>query len=437
MTGSFAILLAGGILSPLLWKRGEILRYAALGILLAALLLGGREIGLEGFVPTGPGTLFTMVLLLVLGAVVLHTRSTLTTTQTLFLGAAATALLQSHTLLAFLVAFEAVSLVSVVLVSQVRTAEQAEGAVKIFVAGAMATAILMFGAFLYTLDGGELLAPLKSDYGYYGKAGIFVMLLGVFYKLTIVPMHVWAVDTYAKVRAEHAALLSGAAKTAAALGAFLLFAPALETMLPTTVALLVTLALATMTLGNFMALAQRKLARILAWSSVAHAGYMLLGFAAVSSPHAEAGILYMVVAYLFMQSAVFLVLDTWRKAGVETLEDAAGLGRSRPVAAALFTVQLFSLAGIPLLAGFMGKAVLFYAGVEAGLWWAVLVALLNSALSVGYYAWIVKQLWFDEPANDKALPPPLAGTPLAAQLLLLAGTLWFGIFAGTVFAAVG
>ena len=84
----------------------------------------------------------------------------------------------------------------------------------------------------------------------------------------------------------------------------------------------------------------------------------------------------------------------------------------------------------------MGKAVLFYAGVDAGLWWAVLVALLNSALSVGYYAWIVKQLWFDEPAEDQGTRASVAPQALGAQFILLAGTLWFGVFAGTVFAAL-
>ena len=432
MISSFSVLFVGGLLSPLLWRRGFVLKSAVLVLLFVAFVLTGSAVGLEGFAVTGAGSLFASVLILVLAAVVLHSDDELTITQTLFLGAAAVALLQSRSLLGFLIGFEAVSLVSVVLVSQIRSPEQAEGAVKIFIAGAVATGILMFGAFLYTLDGGRLLEPLKASYGFYGKAGIFIMLLGVFYKLTIVPMHNWAVDTYSLVRADHAALLSGAAKTAAALGAFVLFAPALRQIPELTVPILVTLALVTMTLGNFMALAQKSLARILAWSSVAHAGYMLLGFASVASARAEAGLLYMVVAYLFMQSAVFLVLDLLRKAGREDLTSIAGLGRSRPLLGILFTIQLFSLAGIPLLAGFLGKAVLFYAGVEAGLWWAVLIALLNSALSVGYYAWIVKQLWFDEAAEGEH--ETLAPQALGAQVILLAGTLWFGVFAGTIFA---
>ena len=367
MIGSFSILFVGGLLSPLLWRRGGFLRLAALGVLFLGLLFAGNGLALAGFAATGVSTLFTSVLILALAAVILHTDDEITMTQTLFLGAAAVALLQSRSLLAFLVAFEAVSLLSVVLVSQIRSREQAEGAVKIFIAGAVATGILMFGAFLYTLDGGKLLEPIKALNGYYGVAGVFIMLLGVFYKLTIVPMHNWAVDTYALVRADHAALLSGAAKTVAALGAFVVFAPALKGSLSLTVPVLVTLALLTMTVGNFMALTQKKLARILAWSSVAHAGYMLLAYAAVRSGMALTGLLYMAIAYLFMQSAVFLVLDLLRRKGMESLEDIAGLGGRSPVLSLFFTLQLFSLAGIPLLAGFLGKAVLFYAGVDAGL----------------------------------------------------------------------
>jgi len=434
MISSFSILFLGGLLSPLLWRRGVALKPAALALLFVALLFTGDSIGLLGFSADGVTDLFAGVLILALAAVVMHTESEHTITQTLFLGAAAVALLQSRTLLSFLIAFEAVSLLSVVLVSQIRTPEQAEGAVKIFIAGAVATGILMLGAFFYTLGGGSLLEGLKPLNNGYGTIGLFIMLLGVFYKLTIVPMHNWAVDTYSLVRADHAALLSGAAKTVAALAAFTIFAPALKGAITLTVPILVTLALITMTLGNFMALAQKRLARILAWSSVAHAGYMLLAYAAVRSELALTGLLYMAIAYLFMQSAVFLVLDVLRRWEVERLEDLSGLGAHYPVIALFFTLQLFSLAGIPLLAGFLGKAVLFTAGVEAGLWWAVLVALLNSALSVAYYAWIVKQLWFDrsERGPEGRLLTPAT---LGAQLILLTGTLWFGIFAGTVFAA--
>jgi NADH-quinone oxidoreductase subunit N len=140
----------------------------------------------------------------------------------------------------------------------------------------------------------------------------------------------------------------------------------------------------------------------------------------------------MAIAYIFMQSAVFLLLDILRKRyNIQTLEEVKGLAKQNKALAFFFTVQLFSLAGIPLLAGFMGKAVVFYAGVDAGLWPVVLIALLNSALSVGYYAWIVKHLYFDE---SQSLPENgNERLQILSQSILLAGTVLFGIFASVVF----
>jgi len=435
MISSFSLLFISALLSPLAWRRGAILKILAIFVLFVALFLTGLPIGLEGFLTNGASTLFASIVLIVLIATAIHSDSEATITQILFLASASIALLQSKTLLSFIISFEALSIISVALVSNIRSQDEAEGAVKIFIAGAIATAILMLGAFFYTLDGGKLTEPLKSSYGFYGVAGVATMLFAIFYKLTIVPMHNWAVDTYSLVKANHASLLSGTAKTVATLGAFLLFSPALKEIMGLTTSILLALAIFTMTLGNFMALFRKELARILAWSSVAHAGYMLLGFIAISSQRAEAGVLMMLIAYIFMQSAVFLVLDFWRKRGIIDLDSISGLGRKEPLIATLFTIQLFSLAGIPLLAGFMGKAVLFYAVVDAGFWWVALIALLNSALSVGYYAWIIKQLWFDEAKRSSivtSIPAPI----LFSQLILLGGTIYFGIFIGAIFDAI-
>ena len=432
MISTFSILFLSALLSPLLWRRGDILKISAVVALLISLPFSDMVIPLAGFEATELSTLFISVLVIVLSAIVIHSDDDSTITQTLFLGSASVALIESHSLLSFIISFEAVSLISVVLVSRISNAREAEGAVKIFVAGAIATAILMFGLFLYTIDGGKLLSPLKSDLGYYGKSGVMIMLLAVFYKLTIFPMHNWAIDTYSKARANHAALLSGVAKTSAVVGAFTVFASALRGMETLSIPIIVTLSIITMTLGNFSALAQKSLAKILAWSSVAHAGYMLIAFASLKSRFAEVGLVYMAIAYIFMQSAVFLVLDIIRRDKLESLSDIAGLGAKRPILSAIFTIQLLSLAGIPLLAGFMGKAVLFYAGVDAGLWQIVLIALLNSALSVGYYAWIIKHIWFDK-SSSKVVAEPISIFELISQAILLAGTIYFGIFAVTVF----
>jgi len=394
----------------------------------------GASIGLSGFESSEAIKLFELILQIVLLALVLHEKDDTTITQTLFIGTASIALLQSHTVLTFLIAFEALSIISIVLVSNIKNADQAEGAVKMFIAGAIATGILLLGAAFYLMGGGSLEEGINIHSSSFALVGVFMMLFGVFYKLTIVPMHGWAADTYALVRPSHAAILTGVAKTVVAVAAFRIFAPFLSEQIELSLPLLVVLAVITMTLGNFLALFQTKISRILAYSSIAHAGYMLLAFAAVKSEYASTGLLYMAIAYIFMQTAVFLVLDILRKKyDVTTLDDLKGLAKENGLLAFFFTVQLLSLAGIPLLAGFLGKAVVFYAGVDAGLWYVVLIALLNSALSVGYYAWIIKHLYFDESveknrgSNEKL--------PMLSQVILLAGTLYFGVFASLVFTA--
>ncbi len=199
---------------------------------------------------------------------------------------------------------------------------------------------------------------------------------------------------------------------------------------------LATLAIITMTLGNFLALFTKNIARILSYSSIAHAGYMLIAFVAVQSSYADEGILYMSIAYIFMQSAAFFGLDSMKKNyDITTLDDLKGFGSTNPIFSFFFTLQLFSLAGIPLLAGFLAKVFVFYAGVDAGLWWLVLIGLLNSALSVGYYAWIIKAIYFDTTEREVTLikEENVLSTQLLAQLILASGTIFFGVFAGVIF----
>ena len=433
MLGSFTLLFLAALVSLALHRTAWLKPVAVVAVLGALVLTYfGSTITLSGFENSEAVRLFTMILEVVLLAMLLHEEEDQTITQTLFIGTASVALLQSHTLLTFIVSFEAVSIISFVLVSHIKTPAQAEGAVKMFIAGAIATGILLLGAALYLVGGGKLDAPLAVETDMLSTVGLFVMLLGLFYKLTIVPMHGWAADTYALVRHSHAAILTGLAKTVVAVATFRLFAPFLTEHLAMSVPVMATLAVITMTLGNFLALFQKRIARMLAYSSIAHAGYMLLAFAALKSGYASTGLLYMAIAYIFMQSAVFLLLDILRKRyNIQTLEEVKGLAKQNKALAFFFTVQLFSLAGIPLLAGFMGKAVVFYAGVDAGLWPVVLIALLNSALSVGYYAWIVKHLYFDE---SQSLPENgNERLQILSQSILLAGTVLFGIFASVVF----
>ncbi|MCD6190167.1 MAG: hypothetical protein J7K14_01325 [Sulfurimonas sp.] len=432
MISAFSILFLVALLSISLHRSIWLKPTALLALLVSAYFtFNGASVILTGFASNESIRLFELILEVVLFALVLHIEEDITITQTLFVGAASILLLQSVNILSFVISFEALSIISIVLVSYIQTKEQAEGAVKMFIAAALATGILFLGLMFYVIGGGDLLSAVESK-NIFEVIGLSIMLAGVFYKLTIVPFHGWAADSYALVRHSHAAILTGIAKTVVALASFKIFAPFIMANIELYVPLLATLAVVTITLGNFLALFQKSIAKILSYSSIAHAGYMLLAFMAVKSEYAKDGILYMSIAYIFMQSAAFLVLDILRKNyNISTLEELKGFASQNRIVAFFFTIQLFSLAGIPLLAGFLGKAVVFYAGVDAGLWYVVLIALLNSALSVGYYAWIVKGIYFDAFSSKKIYIK--IALPIFAQLILFVGTVYFGIFASTVF----
>jgi len=430
---AFIILFAAAIVSFAI-RSQSMLKLLVLVALAGAgyAVLSGVPLGLAHFSATAAATLFELVVLVVMAAVVLSEEENINITQTLFLGAASVALLESQSFLSFVLSFEALSIISFILVSNIKNREAAIGAVKMFVSGALATALIILGSAFYLFEGHDLNAPVQ-EVGVYGTIGLWIMLMGIFYKLTIVPMHTWAADSYAQIRPSHAAILSGMVKSVAVVGVFMTFSPFLlqENILNTPI--LVTLALVTMTLGNFMALFQKQVGKILAYSSIAHAGYMLLAFVAVKSAYAPVAILYVAIAYIFMQTALFMLLDKAGKGSSNVmLDDLKGLAEKDKTMALLFSVQLFSLAGIPLLAGFLSKAVLVYAVVDVGLPLVALATLLNSALSVAYYAWIVKHIYFDAAPKHNALGT-LRASGVVAQVILLSGTLYFGLFATTVF----
>lgn len=434
MITPFSLLFLMALLSIAL-HRSISLKLLSLLSLLGAfyMTLQGIGVPLSGFALNSSTQLFELIVEIVLFALILHEKEDITITQTLFIGSASLLMLESNNLLTFIISFEALSIISVVLVSFIQTKEEANGAIKMFIASAISTAIIFLGVFFYILGGAELLLPLKTTTNSFETFGVFVIFVGIFYKLTIVPFHSWSIDTYALVRHSNGAILSGVAKTVVVVSAFNLFSPFISTHLDFSVILLSTLSIITMTFGNFMALFEQRLSKILAYSSIAHAGYMLLAFIAIKSSFASIGLTYMAIAYIFMQTASFLVLDILRKTyNIKTLEDLKGFKRQNPLLSLLFTIQIFSLAGIPLLAGFLAKAVLFYSIVDAGYWYIVLIALLNSALSVGYYAWIIKAIYFDK-KESKTKELVSIELPILAQIILVIGTLYFGIFAWVLF----
>ncbi len=437
---SFIILVATGLLVPVFYKSNIfIAKLIAIAAFIASAIAIYNGAGLNSvfpfFVSDDSIKLMEYVLLATLAAVTLSLTGfeRPLIAQMLFVASASIAILETNNFFLFIILFEVIAIISYVLVANIRNFYNAEGAIKAFIAGAVASGIILLGFVLFSFVTDSFNYETMNVEGKFTLIAVAIMLAGIFYKLTIVPMHGWAADAYAQVNHAAAAILSGVIKSVMLVAVFKAFYKFLIAYPLSTVLIFSFFAILTMTLANFMALWQKRISKILAYSSIAHSGYALIPFAAAASMYAYTGVLYYAIAYIFMQTSVFLLLnDLRREAGVKYLEDIKGLGKRAPVHALFFTLQLFSLAGIPLLAGFLSKAVAFYAGVDAGLWWVVLIALLNSALAVAYYAWIIKHIYFDKAiVKDKI---NVSSGSLIGQLILLAGTIYFGIVAADVFA---
>ncbi|UCG38506.1 MAG: NADH-quinone oxidoreductase subunit N, partial [bacterium] len=199
------------------------------------------------------------------------------------------------------------------------------------------------------------------------------------------------------------------------------------------------LAVATMTVGNLAALAQSNLKRMLAFSSIAHVGYILIGLVASSGGRTDRGIsavMFYLLAYTFMNIGAFAILIYMRREGMknETLDDFTGLSRRAPGAAIAMLVFLFSLAGIPPTAGFAAKLSIFYAAIQGGYYWLAIIGILNSAVAAYYYLRVVVIMYMREPVGE--FPPPVSSPLLWAGIALaLAGTILLGILPGGVLEA--
>jgi proton-translocating NADH-quinone oxidoreductase chain N len=304
-----------------------------------------------------------------------------------------------------------------------------EAGVKYFFNGALAVGLMLFGvSILYGMSG-------SFDFSFLSKhlfsdplvaLAAVLILAGFGFKITAFPFHFWGPDVYDGTCPGVAAILTGISKSAAFIGLMRVIYEALPSVSNKLSVILAIIAALTMTVGNLLALAQKRVSRILAYSSVAHAGYTLVAFAALSVPLSVTGIVYHSVAYAFMKTAAFLafavLMFLW---GAQTMDDYKGLGKREPLLGALFLIFLFSLAGVPPTAGFISKVFVFTAAVKAGMTWLALLGLLNSAFSVAYYIWIAKQMYLEEPtinkpknsSNKKAVLIPL--TVMAVFLIVL------------------
>ncbi|MFT0861635.1 NADH-quinone oxidoreductase subunit NuoN [Ancylobacter sp. G4_0304] len=314
-------------------------------------------------------------------------------------------LISAGDLLALYMGLELMSLALYVIAANNRdSVRSTEAGLKYFVLGALSSGMLLYGASLiYGFTGSinfERIADAAREPSLGLIFGIVFMFAGMCFKVSAVPFHMWTPDVYEGSPTPVTAFF-GAAPKVAAMAVFVRFAiEALPNVTHQWQQIVVFVSLASMVLGAFAAIGQRNLKRLMAYSSIGHMGYALVGLAAGTEQGVRGVLIYMAV-YVAMTLGTFaVILSMRRKDGmVENYEDLAGLARTNPVMAFMLAALMFSLAGIPPLAGFLAKYYVFLAAIEAGLYTLAVVGVLASVVGAYYYLRIVKVMYFDEPAG--------------------------------------
>jgi NADH-quinone oxidoreductase subunit N len=332
-------------------------------------------------------------------------------------------------------AIELLSITSYILTGYLREDPKSnEAAIKYFLYGAVASAVMLYGmSLLYGVTGSTNLSQItaalrEAEASLRGVLfpAVVLLLVGFGFKIAAVPFHQWAPDAYEGAPTPVTAFLSVGPKVAGFAVLARVFLTALLSFQPDWVALLASISVVTMTLGNLVAIWQKNIKRMLAYSSIAQAGYILLGVVAASALGMTSLVFYLII-YLFANLGAFIVIITFSNGGGgDAIEDYAGLSQRSPGLALAMLLFLLSLAGIPPLAGFIGKFYLFAAAMKEGFLWLVLVAVLNSIVSLYYYLQVVRQMYIIPPRTEEPVPasPALSG----ALLITMAGVLLLGIY---------
>ena len=343
------------------------------------------------------------------------------------------------------IGLETMALSSYVLVAFTKgNRRSTEGALKYFLLGAFASGVLLYGISLvygttgsYNLDGiaHAIAAGPRGPFPLL-QVGAILVLVGMAFKVAAVPFHMWTPDAYEGAPTPATAFISTAAKAGAFAMLLRVFLHGFYGLARDWTPLFALLAVASMTLGNVVAIVQDNVKRMLAYSSIAHAGYMLMGVIAVGAAGDNtltqrygltAVVLYLLV-YTFTNAGAFalVVLLRRREIAGDRIDDFRGLARTNPIAAATMLVFLLSLAGIPCTSGFIGKWWLFGAAIQADYAWLAVIAVLNSTISLYFYARVVVAMYMREP--ERAERVPMALGVRAALVISAAFTLGIGLY---------
>ena len=356
-------------------------------------------------------------------------------------------MVSANELIMIFLGLEISSIASYILAGYLRDDKRAnEAALKYFLLGSFATGFFLYGvAFIYGSTGTVNLTSVHAALtGPNAPSPVFVgvaaalMFVGLAFKVSAAPFQVWAPDVYQGAPTPVTAFLSAGPK-AAAFAIFLrIFMTAFQPIAGGWEPLVWGSALLSMTIGNFAALLQSNVKRLLAYSSIAHAGYVLVALTARSDVGTAAAMFYL-AAYAFMNIGAFAVVSHLSGKGerYQSLEDFAGLGQKQPMTAAMLTIFLLSLIGVPLTGGFFGKFYIFKAALESHLVWLTVLGLLNSAVAAYYYLRILVMMYMHEPSEAASNAEPLTPGLSAALILPALGTLVLGIFPSWVLEFAG
>ncbi len=445
------------LLRDLLFKEGESRSFLAWVSLIGLVLAAGESVALwgapagafnDGFVLDEFALFFTLVFLLAAALTILASMHYLRATGiaegeyyalVLFATVGMIVMAAANDLLVFFLGLETMSVAVYVLSGMWRgSARSSEAAMKYFLMGAFATGFLLYGiALIYGAAGSSNLNEIAAflveqpdDWPLYLVGGGFLLLIGFAFKIGAVPFHFWVPDVYEGAPTPVTGFMAVAVKAAALAAWVRILTHKLAPLDSDWTVPLWVVAIATMTFGNLLALGQSSVKRMLAYSSIAHAGYLMIALV-VGEEWGGIPLLFYVAAYALMTFGAFAVLGCLyeRDDPRENYRDLAGLGFRRPFLGLAMSIFMLSLAGFPPLAGFVGKFYVFRSAVLAGYLGLAIVGVLNSLLSVAYYLRVIVAMYMEE---GGAAGRSFRQTPYVyvAILLALVGTIYFGVLPG-------
>ena len=369
---------------------------------------------------------------------------------TLLVSATAGMMLMAHAnnLLVLFVGIELMSITFYVMAGFLRTnIRSVEASLKYFLLGAFASGFLVYGmSLVYGATGSlqydvirDVVAQNGTNFPTLFAIGAVLMAVAMSFKIAAFPFHQWAPDVYEGSPTVVTAFMSTAGKAAAFsafVALFIALMPGSSSLTPQLQLMLAVVSAITMLVGNITAVVQTNIKRMLAYSSIAHAGYLLMGIVS-NTADGYSGITFYVTSYVFMQLGAFVVVGILERGNDSLLEinDYAGLAKREPMLAFSMAVFMLSLAGIPPFAGFFGKYLLFVAAVETGFTWLTIVAVASSVISAYFYLGLIVKMYFTEPSGERE--PSVSGLAGITLVVTTAVSIVLGLFASPFLSTFG